>query len=275
MDKPKGIALTIGLNSVDPGHYAGWSGDLKACEFDANDMAEIARKSGFEVKTLLTEDATRDNVKGEISDVASELKSGDMFMLCYSGHGGQIVDLNDDEYDHRDETWCLYDGELIDDEIFDLLAQFRAGVRIVSTSDSCHSGTVLKAARPAKKKLWLKKGGEKIKCMPERYEDKVYTRNKAMYDDILTNKSLKTFRDVEAGALLISGCMDDQFSYDGLENGLFTETLLKVWNGGSFTGGYKDLVNAIRQPMPFEQTPTLFEVGNVSEAFLKQKPFTI
>jgi hypothetical protein len=241
MDKPKGIALTIGLNSVDPGHYAGWSGDLKACEFDANDMAEIARKSGFEVKTLLTEDATRDNVKGEISDVASELKSGDMFMLCYSGHGGQIVDLNDDEYDHRDETWCLYDGELIDDEIFDLLAQFRAGVRIVSTSDSCHSGTVLKA----------------------------------MYDDILTNKSLKTFRDVEAGALLISGCMDDQFSYDGLENGLFTETLLKVWNGGSFTGGYKDLVNAIRQPMPFEQTPTLFEVGNVSEAFLKQKPFTI
>ena len=38
----RGIALTIGLNSVDPKHYAGWSGELNACEADAEDMASIA-----------------------------------------------------------------------------------------------------------------------------------------------------------------------------------------------------------------------------------------
>ncbi|MFL6526136.1 MAG: caspase family protein, partial [Nitrososphaera sp.] len=29
---PTGVALTIGLNSVDPKHYSGWSGELNACE---------------------------------------------------------------------------------------------------------------------------------------------------------------------------------------------------------------------------------------------------
>ncbi len=39
----KGLALTIGLNAVDPRHYEGWSGKLNACEADARDMADIAR----------------------------------------------------------------------------------------------------------------------------------------------------------------------------------------------------------------------------------------
>ncbi len=30
-----GLALTIGLNSVDPAHYDVWSGELNACEADA------------------------------------------------------------------------------------------------------------------------------------------------------------------------------------------------------------------------------------------------
>ncbi|NWF57518.1 MAG: caspase family protein, partial [Syntrophaceae bacterium] len=35
----KGFALTIGLNAVNPKHYGGWSGELNACEADAEDMA--------------------------------------------------------------------------------------------------------------------------------------------------------------------------------------------------------------------------------------------
>ena len=36
--KPKGISLHIGLNRVDPIHYAGWKGELVACENDAHDI---------------------------------------------------------------------------------------------------------------------------------------------------------------------------------------------------------------------------------------------
>lgn len=101
-----GSALTIGLNSVDPGHYAGWSGNLIACEADAEDMANIATSKGFTVNTLLTKEATRQRVKDEISAAADRLTAEDFFMLSYSGHGGQLPDLNDEEVDAQDDTWC-------------------------------------------------------------------------------------------------------------------------------------------------------------------------
>jgi uncharacterized protein involved in cysteine biosynthesis len=44
MTLPKGLSLRIRLNRVNPGHYAGWSGPLFACEADAEDVAKIARK---------------------------------------------------------------------------------------------------------------------------------------------------------------------------------------------------------------------------------------
>src|SRR4030065_82189 len=50
----------------------------------------------------------------------------------------------DAEDDGLDETWCLYDGEFLDDELFELWTKFQPGVRILAFSDSCHSGTVLK-----------------------------------------------------------------------------------------------------------------------------------
>jgi hypothetical protein len=71
-----------------------------------------------------------------------------IFFLTYSGHGGQVPNTgNDFEPDGFDETWCLYDGELIDDELYTALGSFAAGVRIFVLSDSCHSGTVLREAR--------------------------------------------------------------------------------------------------------------------------------
>ena len=142
---PKGLALTIGLNAVDPKHYAGWDGALNACEADADDMADIAKTRKYTVKTLLTKAATRAKMSGEILTAAKLLKAGDIFMLTYSGHGGQLPDLNGDDPDGADETWCLYDGELVDDELYSLLGQFAKGVRILVFSDSCHSGTVVKA----------------------------------------------------------------------------------------------------------------------------------
>ena len=47
-DQTQSLSLHIGLNSVSPAHYGGWSGELTACEFDANDMAAIARAERHE-----------------------------------------------------------------------------------------------------------------------------------------------------------------------------------------------------------------------------------
>ena len=46
--KTKGLSVHIGLNAVSAKHYKGWSGELTACEFDAHDMAAIAKGGGHE-----------------------------------------------------------------------------------------------------------------------------------------------------------------------------------------------------------------------------------
>jgi hypothetical protein len=283
---PKGAALTIGLNSVDPGHYQGWSGDLIACEADAHDMAQIARSRGFSTSTLLTKNATRAAVTQAIRSYAESLAAGDIFMLAYSGHGGQLPDLNRDEDDGEDETWCLFDGELLDDELHSGFAAFAPGVRVLVFSDSCHSGTVVKvayyaasggdsyAARAARD---LAGGDEpRFRAMPAAIALRTYQANQAMYDPILKDRQLRESRArVKASVLLVSGCQDNQFSADGTFNGLFTGTLKRVWNGGKFKGTYRTFRNRIVTRMPPDQTPNYFTVGAPNPQFEEQKPFSI
>ena len=144
----RGVSLHIGLNEVDPNHYKDgdgnpWKGELAACEADAHAMVDLATAQKFEVRgPLLSKQATSGAVIGEITEVAGELEPGDIFFLTYSGHGGQVTNLNPDddpEEDDLDETWCLYDRELIDDELRPLV-MFKAGATcgLISLSlDSC------------------------------------------------------------------------------------------------------------------------------------------
>src|SRR5215510_247455 len=127
---PQAFSIHIGLNEVDPKHYQGWNGKLVACEFDANDMEKLATARGFAAKKLLTEEATADAVITALEDATEKLDSGDTLLLTYSGHGGQVPDANGDEQDRMDETWVLYDRQMVDDELYSLLGKFKPGVRI-------------------------------------------------------------------------------------------------------------------------------------------------
>jgi hypothetical protein len=136
-------SLHIGLNGVDPARYDGWDGKLNGCENDARSMTAIAERDGFSSTQLLTAHATTANVLSAISAAAQQMASGDVFLLSYAGHGGQVPNVSgDDEVDEQDETWVLYDRMLIDDELQQAFSEFAPGVDIVVLSDSCHSGTV-------------------------------------------------------------------------------------------------------------------------------------
>jgi metacaspase-1 len=280
MNMSTGLALTIGLNSVDPQHYGGWTGELNACEADAEDMASIASSEKFAVTTLLTSQVTRAEVMQQISKAAMALKEGDIFMLSYSGHGGQLPDLNSDEDDAQDETWCLFDGELVDDELYSLLGKFASGVRILVFSDSCHSGSVVKLAyyRGTVEGRNLNASSDKVKyrVMPPDVALRTYRMNKDFYLPILKNRKLKEAHSaVNASVVLISGCQDNQLSADGDFNGLFTANMLRIWNDGAFKGSHQAFHKAIVRRMPPDQTPNYFRVGPVNEAFEAERPFTI
>ena len=278
----KGLALTIGLNAVDPKHYQGWSGKLNACEADARDMAEIARSRKFKVQTLLTRRATRSAVLSGIDRACKALRSGDIFLLTYSGHGGQVPDRNYDEPDAQDETWCLFNGELIDDEIYKALGRFKPGVRVLVFSDSCHSGTVPKAmfyatrgAAPAAAAAGTTGATLRYRNMPREIALRTYRAHRAMYDKLQDAVKGNPAAAVRASVILVSGCQDNQLSQDGDFNGLFTANLLRVWKEGHFTGSYRKFHTAIVAGMPPDQTPNFFTVGATSRAFQGQRPFTV
>lgn len=279
MSDYKGISLHIGLNSVDPSHYGGWSGPLQACERDARSMSEIAEYSNFETRVLLTENATLAAVISSISHIAHELNSGDFFFLTYSGHGGQVPDKNRDEPDAQDETWCLYDSQLIDDQIFMLLSKFKSGVRIFVMSDSCHSGTVLKQkSLPPKECLEFLNEDLNItvlpyKVMPSDIALKTYDQNKDYYDPILKDRNLiKTQENIQASAILISGCQDYQLSLDGTFNGMFTGAVLYTWNDGEFAGNYRSFRDNVTSHIhpSYDQTPNYYVVGQNTSGFENQ-----
>jgi hypothetical protein len=279
----RGISIHIGMNEVDPEHYSGWSGRLGACEKDATDMHDIASKQGFEATLLKTKSATRDSVKNAIQAAAAELQGGDFFLLSYSGHGGQVEDVNGDEDDGMDETWCLYDGQLIDDELAILWADFMPRVRVFVISDSCHSGTVTKAIPNSDSLMDMETGplastnkldGLVFRFMPRERSLRTYRKNKTFYDEIQYQLPSRSPR-IRATVRLMSGCQDDQLSYEGKNNGRFTEALRATWADAAFKGDYKQFHENIVADMPTNQNSNHLVIGTPNEGYDGQRPFTI
>lgn len=282
----KKYSLSIGLNKVDPASYDGeWDGALACCEKDAKDINSIAVSLGYDRKEiLLTKNATREKVINCLQEFSRELKTGDYFLFYYSGHGGQVMDENNDEDDELDETWCLYNGELIDDEIYYYLSRFESGVRIYVLSDSCHSGTVIKAAVRKSSPDYIQKRNL-IKSMPANVAVNSNMKRKKFYEkiqkEIVSKKDGPAFADgqwsVKASVRLLSGCQDNQesgASPDAFHNSDFTDRLLLIWKGGNFKNNYQSFHNKIISAMPSNQTPKVFSVGPEDPDFERQSPFT-
>jgi lysophospholipase L1-like esterase len=280
----RGWSLHIGMNQIDPGHY-GDTGELFACHFDAQDMARIAKQRGFKkVELLLDGQATREAVKELITQAADQLKAGDTFLFTYAGHGSQIPDFNADESDGADETLCLFDGMLIDDELYQLWSCFADDVRIVMISDSCHSGSVLRAVRrnPAERPTG-KTAGIRSRLLPLHIAARTFREHREFYTAIgrkhLSADPGLLIRELDmplrGPVLLLSGCQDNQESQDGIGNGRFTQELLLVWDGGRFTGNWRELHRRIVSGMPACQTPNLMLIGRCPETLAAMSPFSI
>ena len=268
----QGRSFHIGLNVIDPNHY-GTDGKLAGCHNDAKFMQALAQSLGYDPFPLVLDDeGTSDRVKAEINAASAALQAGDVFLLTYAGHGGQVPDKNGDEAsdvlggsagDNTDETWCLFDRQLIDDELYALLAGFVPGVRIIVISDSCHSGTVTRN---------LDLGG---RSLPRATLDRTYREHTQQYDSVQQGYPARDRVNVGASVILISGCMDNQTSADGAGHGLFTEKLKGQWADGAFKGPLRKLRSLVVQQMPPNQTPNYYVVGEPNRAFERTQAFVI
>jgi len=272
----KGYSLLIGVREVNPEHYRGWRGILTQPENDATIVQKKAEEKGFVTSTLLTKQATRDNVLNHIRKAAEFLEKDDIFFLFYSGHGGRVPDDDPDkceedkEEDGKNETWCLYDGQLIDDELYALWPDFKEGVRVFVVSDSCHSGTMTKSSID----LWDEDSEISRlipKNMPDYYIEKVYDDNRHFYKQIYEKLSKLEKREINVSVISFGSCQDNQSSYalSGSEYSLFTNVFKDI-NNGNYTDVMKLISEKVQSIVGIMQQPNFYKIG-IEESFEHQQ----
>jgi metacaspase-1 len=293
---PKAISVHIGLNNVDPAAYGGWDGTLVGCINDAHELAMIATGEGYRTSILTDRQATAATVLSAIRAAATRLTAGDIFLLTYSGHGGQMEDIEQEGEEPRgfDETWVCWDRQLLDDEVHAALAGFARDVRIVVVSDTCHCGTVIRHGMAPSPPVRTPDGARRARMIPAAVASRDTNRRHSMYLRARRNAraelrrtmaELRTLTRRQAGmrkptdciaarVVLLAACQDNQVAYDGPGNGAFTAALLSVWNGGRYAGTYPEFLSVIRARL-VAQTPTYLAVGHGNPAWEATRPFTV
>jgi len=85
---------------------------------------------------------------------------------------------------------------------------------------------------------------------------------------------------MKASLLLLSACQDYEVAKDGKENGLFTSTLLRVYDS-EYEGTYFEFIQTIRKRLFYSfqgnQTPNYLQIGKYSKDFHlgTGRPFSI
>ncbi|MBI3410207.1 MAG: caspase family protein [Planctomycetes bacterium] len=299
-----GMALCIGLNHVDSNWYQHWDGAMRSGENDMKVMAEIAESQHFQTKRLPTTKATRQCVLHEIENAANALKPGDIFLLTFAGHGNSRPELTQGlNCDALDKSWCLYDGELLHNELAAKWPKFNPKVRIVVISESCFSGTItkfrecaamltatagtLEAAQRWQKAFEplfslpkdgpLNPASSPVAAMPSSVSKAVYKQKRAFFEAIA--KSTPSYEQsvdaMKCTVLLISACQNNQCAVSDGTNGLFTKALEKVWDNGHFQGSYCTFHERILYELIGHQSPNYLVIGAPNVKFEREKPFTI
>lgn len=221
----KAMAVIAGLTRVNPAGYGGWAGDCPGCDVDIRDVeAAVTRRPAFvgNVK-LFNSSATWLLFAASISNACAQLSKDDFLIIYRSGHGGRVPDNNGDEQDGYDETLCLWDRQVRDDEMWALLcACVPAGLRVLLLTDACHSETAFRAV-----------------------------------PDLAAGAADKG-KEFQGRLLSISGCADDKVSWGGSDGGKLTRAALKELRDDIT---YAQWFARISARMGDEQVPKMAEIG--------------
>jgi hypothetical protein len=266
------IAVVIGLDVVSKAYYDS-SKELSCCVNDAEEIGKLLEKKNYQVTRFLskkngqTEDTIprRSVVMNYLEQQISILnKSGGIFVVYYSGHGGSKIDTDGDEYDYKDETWCLYDGELIDDELYSVFNKLNETVKVIFISDSCHSGTAFKDIEDQQIDKFFQTSkhtevAEEYKRLLNKDMEEWKSDTTSIGKDFWRYRQEKLKvenRDLKCDFISISACDDNETALAGTIHSLFTESFLEVFNNKRFMN-YTEFFNIVKNRVIPRQNPQL------------------
>jgi hypothetical protein len=276
---PRAVSIHIGVNQPSersPGRRLGQS------ETTAWRMAGLAGQAGYHsIQVLRGPAATRYAVNGALAGAAGILENGDTLLVTFSGHGDHTPDLDGDERNDDDESWCLYDGVLLDDQLAGYWRLFQPGVRIVVVSESCYSGGMRRtgdapaqgsspalAFAPGASGRRMRDGGGRMRS-PDAMDPAVAEAIAHCVAEPPTDRCA-----IHASVLMLTASAEHQEARDGL----FSRHLLEVWSDGGFDGSYCDLYHKVRKGVMDEkgdQEPQILLVGAADSTFAQEPAFRV
>lgn len=224
-------AVVAGLTRVDPAAYNGWSGDCPGSDVDAETFALMCEGEGVPLALLRNTGATRAGVLDAARSMVATLAPDGLLILYFSGHGGQKRQaVSGSEPDGQDETICLWDGPLRDDDVWTMLQRLPAGVRVWMITDSCNSGTNYRGVHD--------------------------------YAGGIAAAAAREGRGRSVSLLHWGGCGDGEYSYGSPQGGHFTTALVDAWRRGQ---SYAEWFAEARRLTPPTQVPTCAALGEAVE----------
>lgn len=265
----RGTAIHIGVN-----HAASMrESPLSLSEKTAWQMAELAYQAGYSAIHLLRgPDATRNAVRELLSAATEALEPGQTLFVSFSGHGSRVPDANGDERDGWDETWCLHDADLIDDELVETWRLAAPGSRVLVVTESCFGGG-------------MGRYGDDVLAA---YPGLPPTPDRPVYRDAgLVMRGVKQFAlpmascvpsapshddGIRASVLVMAGAAKTQKAREGL----YTRHLLDLWRGEayreSFSALHRRLCERVQHDNP-GQEPQMEMLGTPDPDFPLEMAF--
>ena len=248
----KKYALVIGIN------YTGTSFSLNGCINDALNVNKLLESWGFET-VVMTDNQTgalypsKNNIISQISNHIGKINENDILVIFYSGHGALITDTSGDELSGKDSVIVPIDTKtqsyISDDYIRSLLAPAKPNSKVLGIFDCCNSGSVCD--------------------LRYNYYDTSYRVNPGDKSSpfIIRTKTAtnSNYPETSANIISISGCKDDQLSYEtvidgGKVGGALTYCLLKYVYENTPNITIEQLLLNIRSTLNsngFNQVPSL------------------
>jgi hypothetical protein len=256
----RGIAIHVGVN-----HPAGMFDRLSKSEETAWKLAELSFQAGYRtIHVLCGPQATREAVGTLLAGTARTLCPGHTLFVSFSGHGSIVPDENGDERDGLDETWCLHDGELVDDELAGYWRLLAPGTRALVVADCCFAGGIV---REGERPMTLS-GAQ----APGVWDGTLYLSSCGGIPCVAQTIVPPGLRvpdhddGIQASVLLLAATGEAQRAREGV----YVRHLLKIWDGGAFRGSFYELHLRVSDRVRREtygQDPQILMLGSADPGF--------
>jgi hypothetical protein len=243
---------------------------LNGCVNDVDAIEQLLSGELFgfpqaNILKLTNQDATREGILEAFKTHLIEndsVRSDDVVVVYYSGHGSYVKDMHGDEEDGYDETIVPYDAgrgssqdvcDITDDEIELLIDALTERTRNVNLwFDSCHSGTITRNLQDAQEA-----DAEGVARWVEPWEDDVPLQTMVPVRTATRGMGPSGWLPLSDGYVLVSGCKAHERSHEypfpkGLLpiprkwHGAFTYYLLEALEDVNSETTYYDIWDRIR-----------------------------